>query len=84
MLIALIVTLWQLSGLLAIHLAFAAARRDQEIFDPIHIWLAVLGPVSLILACLTLAEQGPDPRQAAARQLMLRRSARGEGQTSSS
>jgi hypothetical protein len=47
---------WFLCGLLAIYLAFAAARRHQEIFDPIHIWLAILGPITLVLACIIFAD----------------------------
>lgn len=57
MLIAVAVTLWILCGLTAVHLAFAAARSHQEPFDPIHIWLAVLGPISLIPACFAWAER---------------------------
>jgi len=56
MLIPMAVALWFLCGLLAIHLAFIAARRQSETFDPVHIWLAVLGPVSLVLACFMIAD----------------------------
>lgn len=62
MLIAVGVTLWFLCGLLAIYLAFVAARNHQETFDPIHIWLAILGPISLIPACLIYAETKNIPK----------------------
>jgi hypothetical protein len=53
MLLAVAVTLWFLCGLLAIYMAFLVARSRKDIFDPVHIWLAVLGPLGLLLACLT-------------------------------
>jgi hypothetical protein len=56
MLIALVIVLWFLCGLAGIHLAFAAARSRQENFDPVHIWLAILGPISLVLAGITYAD----------------------------
>jgi hypothetical protein len=56
MLITAAVIFWFLCGLLAIYLAFGTARRHQEVFDPIHIWLAMLGPVSLIFVCFTFAD----------------------------
>ena len=60
MLLSVTVALWFLCGLAAIYLAFSTARRYQEDFDPIHIWLAVLGPLGLILACLTLLGRNRD------------------------
>jgi len=57
MLIALVIVLWFFCGLAGIHLAFAAARNRQEIFDPVHIWLAILGPISLVLAGITYADR---------------------------
>ena len=56
MLIALVIVLWFLCGLAGIHLAFAAARSRQDNFDPVHIWLAILGPISLVLAGITFAD----------------------------
>ncbi len=60
MLIAFAVTLWFLCGLVAIHVAFDVARRHSGIFDPVHIWLAVLGPISLVLACFMLVDSTRD------------------------
>jgi hypothetical protein len=60
MLTAVAVTLWFFCGLMAIHLAFAAARSRQDLFDPIHVWLALLGPIALVLACFTRAEASQD------------------------
>ena len=56
MLIALVIVLWFLCGLAGIHLAFAAARSRQDNFDPVHIWLAIMGPISLVLAGITFAD----------------------------
>lgn len=64
MLIAAAIALWFLCGLMAIYLAFAAARNREDLFDPIHVWLALLGPVSLILACLTFRNWSQDERPA--------------------
>jgi len=62
MLIPMAVAVWFLCGILAIYLAFASARRNSEIFDPVHIWLAILGPVSLALACILFAEGSHEKR----------------------
>lgn len=62
MLITAALIFWFFSGLVAIHLAFAAARKRQEVFDPVHIWLALLGPVSLVFVCLSIAG-GKDPAE---------------------
>jgi hypothetical protein len=60
MLIAVGVALWFVCGLLAIHLAFAAARSQGDVFDAIHVWLALLGPVSLVLAWFTFTDGSRD------------------------
>lgn len=60
MLLAIAVTLWFVCGLLATYVAFAVARRHRDIFDPIHVWLAVLGPIGLLFTCLTLASRSQD------------------------
>ena len=56
MLLSTVVLLWFLCGMAGIHLAFAAARSRQESFDPVHIWLAILGPISLVLAGIAFAD----------------------------
>lgn len=60
MLIAVAVALWFFCGLMGTHLAFAGSRNREEPFDPVHVWLAVLGPVGLLFAWLTTAT---DPRR---------------------
>lgn len=55
MLLSMGIVLWFLCGLLAVYLAFTAARMQKDIFDPAHIWLAMLGPLGLIPACLVFA-----------------------------
>lgn len=64
MMIGVAVTLWFLCGLLAIYLAFAAARHREDLFDPIHIWLALLGPIGLVLAWLTFMDWNQNHRAA--------------------
>jgi len=61
MIVAATVAFWFLCGILAIYLAFASARNHGELFEPIHVWLALLGPVGLALACFTLRDWSPEP-----------------------
>ncbi len=64
-----VILLWFLCGLGGIHLAFAAARSRQDSFDPVHTWLAILGPISLVLAWITFADanqEEPEPLPAQA------------------